>query len=209
MGNNWYQPWLTSATTQSPALLVTPPVATIHELIPTLDTHGVELLELPLEGKLPIKTVHEVLSRVGTSPVQPVRLVWIPQAERLAVAAANAILKTLEEAPSANRFLLSTAYPGRILPTIRSRCSIIRLPRKSSSASPGEAPHFDPKRKQDITAQEAHAIAADIQKHIAEKGITPELHRSLQRLRDYYKISALTPGNKLASDALLATLLND
>lgn len=50
------------------------------------------------------------------------RVVLIDAADDLNAAAANALLKTLEEPPPATLFLLLSHAPGRLLPTIRSRC---------------------------------------------------------------------------------------
>src|SRR3954465_5346633 len=41
---------------------------------------------------------------------------------------ANALLKVLEEPPQRSLFLLVTHAPGRVLPTIQSRCRKLRLP---------------------------------------------------------------------------------
>lgn len=49
-------------------------------------------------------------------------------AEAMNAAAANALLKTLEEPPPGTRLLLSTADPALLLPTVRSRCQHLRLP---------------------------------------------------------------------------------
>lgn len=48
-------------------------------------------------------------------------------AERLTTEAANALLKLLEEPPPLSYLVLLTGNPRRLLETIRSRCSIIRL----------------------------------------------------------------------------------
>lgn len=50
------------------------------------------------------------------------RIILIPSVERMTTAAANALLKMLEEPPEKTLFLLSTGKPHRLLPTIRSRC---------------------------------------------------------------------------------------
>lgn len=41
--------------------------------------------------------------------------------------AANALLKILEEPPARSLFLIVNHMPGRLLPTIRSRCRVLRL----------------------------------------------------------------------------------
>ncbi|WP_395702560.1 DNA polymerase III subunit delta' [Aquabacterium sp.] len=48
-------------------------------------------------------------------------------ADALNMAAANALLKTLEEPPTGLRLLLTSTDPERLLPTIRSRCQRLRL----------------------------------------------------------------------------------
>jgi DNA polymerase-3 subunit delta' len=48
-------------------------------------------------------------------------------AEAMNVFAANALLKTLEEPPPRTLVLLVTSQPSRLLPTLRSRCSRLRL----------------------------------------------------------------------------------
>ncbi len=50
------------------------------------------------------------------------RVIWIPDANLLTEAAANALLKTLEEPPENCWFFLATHEPGQLLPTLRSRC---------------------------------------------------------------------------------------
>ncbi|WP_265562689.1 DNA polymerase III subunit delta' [Sphingomicrobium arenosum] len=50
------------------------------------------------------------------------RVIVIDSADDLEVSAANALLKMLEEPPVKTLFFLVTHAPGRLLPTIRSRC---------------------------------------------------------------------------------------
>jgi DNA polymerase-3 subunit delta' len=56
------------------------------------------------------------------------KVVVIHPAERMNDVAASAFLKTLEEPVGAARFLLCSAAPDSLLPTIRSRCQQIALP---------------------------------------------------------------------------------
>ena len=55
------------------------------------------------------------------------RAVIVDAADEMNVAAANALLKLLEEPPSGVTFLLIAHAPTRLLPTIRSRCRELRL----------------------------------------------------------------------------------
>ena len=55
------------------------------------------------------------------------RVVIVDGAEELNRNAANALLKVLEEPPARAVLLLTCAAPGRLLPTIRSRCRRLRL----------------------------------------------------------------------------------
>ncbi len=49
-------------------------------------------------------------------------------AERINATSANMLLKTLEEPPGRARFILASAAPQQLLPTVRSRCQALRLP---------------------------------------------------------------------------------
>jgi DNA polymerase-3 subunit delta' len=55
------------------------------------------------------------------------RVVLIDAIDDLEPSAANALLKNLEEPPADSLFLLVSHAPGRLLPTIRSRCRLLRL----------------------------------------------------------------------------------
>ena len=55
------------------------------------------------------------------------RVVVIDAIDDLERAGANALLKNLEEPPSGTIFLLVSHAPGRLLPTIRSRCRLLRF----------------------------------------------------------------------------------
>jgi len=57
------------------------------------------------------------------------RVVIIDRAEDMNTSAANALLKSLEEPPQRTVFLLVSSEPGRLLPTIHSRCRRLALKR--------------------------------------------------------------------------------
>lgn len=62
------------------------------------------------------------------------RVVIIDAADDMERGAANALLKNLEEPPAGSLFLLVSHAPGRLLPTIRSRCRILRFDRLDDGA---------------------------------------------------------------------------
>jgi DNA polymerase III subunit delta' len=69
-----------------------------------------------------------VLARASLPPHEASqRIVIVRRAEEMSVGAANALLKTLEEPSQHTRFVLLTARPGELLPTIRSRTQPVRF----------------------------------------------------------------------------------
>lgn len=66
--------------------------------------------------------------------LSPRRIVIVDSADDLERGAANALLKTLEEPPADMLFLLVSHAPGRLLPTIRSRCRTLRFDALDESA---------------------------------------------------------------------------
>ena len=77
------------------------------------------------------------------------RVVWLPDAGQLTEAAANALLKTLEEPPQNSWFFLTSAEPSRLLPTLRSRCLRLHL------APPDEQQSLGWLQKQNAGSHEA------------------------------------------------------
>lgn len=53
-------------------------------------------------------------------------IIWLP--EKMHPSAANKLLKMIEEPPEKTIFLLVSDEPDKIIPTIMSRCQLIRLP---------------------------------------------------------------------------------
>ena len=63
------------------------------------------------------------------------KVALIAPAERMNAAAANALLKTLEEPPSGTFLILVSHQPGRLLATVASRCQRIAAPRPTGAES--------------------------------------------------------------------------
>jgi|BEDMetMinimDraft_2_1075160.scaffolds.fasta_scaffold01976_2 DNA polymerase-3 subunit delta' len=89
------------------------------------------------EGKTREVPVEAVRGAVGFLRLTPAasgwRVVVVEGADGLNRFAANALLKILEEPPERALLLLTATAPGRLLPTIRSRCRLLTLHPLSSS----------------------------------------------------------------------------
>ena len=87
-----------------------------------------------LARSIRIKQIRAMQKRLITRPTLGTRrAIIIDPADDLEKAAANALLKSLEEPPVGTFFLLVTHRPARLLPTIRSRCRTLRFPVLSDS----------------------------------------------------------------------------
>ena len=76
-----------------------------------------------------IDQIRRMQARLVTRPtLGSRRAVIIDPADGLEKASVNALLKTLEEPPTGTYLLLVTHQPGRLLPTVRSRCRMLRFP---------------------------------------------------------------------------------
>ncbi|MBX3023471.1 DNA polymerase III subunit delta' [bacterium] len=82
------------------------------------------------------------------------KIAVIDDADRLSIAAQNALLKTLEEPPGAAMLILITASPGALLTTVRSRCQ--RIAFRPLAATAVQAALVDA----GIAADEAERLAA-------------------------------------------------
>lgn len=75
-----------------------------------------------------VDQVREVQRRLNTRPtLGSRRVVIIDAGDQLEKGAVNALLKSLEEPPQGTFFLLVVHALGRLLPTVRSRCTILRF----------------------------------------------------------------------------------
>ena len=91
------------------------------------DVHGLSV-EADAD-RIKIDAVRQMLSRIALRPFNAnVSVVILDGVERLTEEAANALLKSLEEPPAHARFILITSVLSGCLPTIVSRCQIIRCP---------------------------------------------------------------------------------
>jgi DNA polymerase-3 subunit delta' len=81
-----------------------------------------------LARSIGIAQVRALQSLFASTPgLSPRRIIIIDAIDDLERGAANALLKNLEEPPADTTFLLVSHAPGRLLPTIRSRCRLLRF----------------------------------------------------------------------------------
>ena len=90
------------------------------------DYRKLERLEKPAGGlarNIAVDQVRKLAELMSVTPaLSPWRVVVIDSVDDLEASAANALLKMVEEPPANTLFLLVSHNPGRLLPTIRSRC---------------------------------------------------------------------------------------
>lgn len=85
-------------------------------------------LARPYNRFLRIPLMREIEREANFRPFEgKARIFIIEEAHRLNEASSNALLKTLEEPPATSHLILITSRPAQLLPTIRSRCQIIRF----------------------------------------------------------------------------------
>jgi DNA polymerase-3 subunit delta' len=79
-------------------------------------------------GTIKIEPIRDVVAAAAYRPFEGRRrVVIVDEADAMMPPAQSALLKTLEEPPSATSFLLVSSLPDALLPTVRSRCPRLRF----------------------------------------------------------------------------------
>jgi len=137
-------------------------------------------------GSIKIEQVRDVIDRSEYRPFEGRRrVVIIDEADALMQAAQNALLKTLEEPPSASMFVLVSSIPDALLPTVRSRCSRLRF----AALPPAEVTDVL-RRDHGYSEQDARAVAVDAEGSVgralqSESADLVDAREGAQRLLDY------------------------
>lgn len=93
------------------------------------------LLPTGASDQIKIDQIRHVIGRIGLRPFSaPFQVVVLDGAERLTEEAANSLLKSLEEPTARTRFILTTSQLGDCLPTVISRCQMLRCQMLSAKA---------------------------------------------------------------------------
>lgn len=104
----------------------------------TLAEHSVsphDTITIAPEGSsISINEIRGISSRLSIHPfASACHAVIIRDAHTMTTEAQNAFLKTLEEPPGDAVIILETSQPDALLPTILSRCHLVRLPTSATS----------------------------------------------------------------------------
>jgi len=115
--------------------------AAAHELVDRIaeklaispfDRHMTEPEGETIPPSVPIATIRALRAKLSLKPYSSSHhLVFIPNASAMTDEAQNALLKLLEEPAAPTIFILVTADERLLLPTIVSRCQLVRLARSA------------------------------------------------------------------------------
>ncbi len=120
---------------------------------------------LGYENAQPQIYVHEAENIIKTlnykafSAKYKIMIIWLP--EKMNIAAANKLLKIIEEPPENTIFLLVSHDDQNILPTIKSRTQIIKLPPLSVEGIKAELKKYFPETDEQIIDQAAKSAGGD------------------------------------------------
>lgn len=123
--------WLLGNTMQADSLIAagTHPDFKVLRRLPKEDsTEGKAVDENDLKKNIAIDQIRALQRQMATKPsMGERRIVLIDAIDDLDAPGANALLKSLEEPPAGTIFFCVSHAPDRLLPTLRSRCQILRF----------------------------------------------------------------------------------
>lgn len=152
-----------------------------------------DVIELDAASNNSVDDIRDLREKVRLSSMRGGKRVWVlDEAHMLSRAAANALLKTLEEPPDNLVFILATTEPEKLPPTILSRCQHFRFRRLSETEIVSKLSRLCSERatQADDDALRLVARAAD--------GAMRDAESLLERL--------LTTGNHIVRDAVESAL---
>jgi len=141
----------------------------IKALFKVSDPDYFEILETPIK----IAEVRALIHWVSLKPhSSEKRLIYLANVETMTLEAANSLLKVLEEPPPYAMLILQAQRKEKILPTILSRCQLIR---EEESSEKSNIIYFTPEKLSKMTLKDRFSY---IGKLVDEKAPTAEVLNS-------------------------------
>ena len=143
------------------------------------------------QGLIGVAEAANLLHKLKYKPFEGgsrVILIWLP--ERMHPAAANKLLKILEEPSPGTYFLLVSHRPDQLLPTIRSRCMHIQVP-PAGQIPPSDEGYMQLEKLLDLCLAGKPAGIIDWAEEMANLGREEQkkfISYALQILRQYYMV---------------------
>jgi DNA polymerase-3 subunit delta' len=164
---------------------------------------GVHPDVITLLSDIGIDDIRDAIQSAGYRPFEGKRrVVILDGADKLSSEIQNALLKTLEEPPPSSNFILVTARPDSLLPTVLSRCPLLRF---------GRLPASEVERllqeQHGLAGPRAHAVAqaseGSLAKAMVEASDEGETTRQLVQQVLHGVQSARSPADRLQAASLL------
>ena len=106
------------------------PCLTCHACRRVLENNHPDFITVddPEKKTVPVDLIRQARADIYVMPNEGQRKIYLfPRAQDMGLPGQNALLKVLEEPPAYGVFLLLTDNPEKLLPTVRSRCTELKL----------------------------------------------------------------------------------
>lgn len=172
------------------------------------------LVDDPEKKTVPVELIRQARADMFVQPNESdYKIYQFPRAQDMGIPGQNALLKVLEEPPSYGVFILIADNPDKLLPTVRSRCTELKLQALPADILEARlAKDFPKASREDIAAASARSGGFLGQaKALLEsgEGVSPQTQAFAQAYGDGDALDLtqlLTPMEKSKRDALAETL---
>lgn len=172
------------------------------------------LVDDPEKKTVPVELIRQARADMFIQPNESDHKIYqFPRAQDMGIPGQNALLKVLEEPPSYGVFLLIADNPDKLLPTVRSRCTELKLQALPADILEARLAKDFPKASQEDIAAAASRSGGFLgqAKALLEngEGVSPQTQAFAQAYGDGDALGLtqlLTPMEKSKRDALSETL---
>lgn len=172
------------------------------------------LVDDPEKKTVPVELIRQARADMFVQPNESDHKIYqFPRAQDMGIPGQNALLKVLEEPPSYGVFLLIADNPDKLLPTVRSRCTELKLQALPADILEAQLQKDFPKASQEDIAAAASRSGGFLgqAKALLEsgEGVSPQTQAFARAYGDGDALGLtqlLTPMEKSKRDALSETL---